>query len=148
MDIYNINYSLLANTLEIILDPLTLLINKCFERGTFPKCLKLSRVIPLHKKGDKNNVDNYRPISIVPLFGKLIERILKDRLTSFFEKNNVFCESQFGFRTGSSTTKAVLKVLESVVGGLERGEHSVLSLCDLSKAFDCELYVVPRGWRF
>lgn len=136
-DIYGINYRILKDSFENILKPFTVLINKCFHNGVFPESFKISKVIPLYKKGEKNSLDNYRPISIVPLFGKIIERIMKNRLVDFFEENNILCSSQYGFRKNRSTTKAVLRVLEGVVGSLERGEHAVLSLCDLSKAFDC-----------
>lgn len=81
--------------------------------------------------------DNYRPISIIPIFGKIIEIILKKRLYKYLESNSILCKCQFGFRIGCSTAGAVHKVVQDVVEGFEAGEHTAVALCDLTKAFDC-----------
>nr|CAI5820634.1 unnamed protein product [Callosobruchus analis] len=123
VETFEVNYKILANTIDLIIGPIT-------SRFSQP----VSKSVECYhwlKKGNQNNVDNYRPISIVPLFGKIIEKILKDRLVSYLKYNRLFNPNQFGFIVGRSTTKALLKVMEDVIEGLDAGSHSE------TKAFDC-----------
>ena len=78
--------------------PLTLIFNMSIKDGTVPDQLKIARVVPIHKKEDKNNFTNYRPISILPGFSKILERLVFNRYISFLNKHNIFFENQFGFR--------------------------------------------------
>lgn len=82
-------------------------------------------------------VDNYRPISIISIIAKIVEKILKTRLSNYFETNKLLTDAQYGFRAGRSTTHALMKIVSGIVDGLEEKNHTALSLCDLSKAFDC-----------
>lgn len=116
---------------------MTELLNLIFVSGEYPTSFKISKIIPLLKKGDSKMVDNYRPIAIISIFSKVTEKILKARLSKYFENNNFFTKSQFGYRVGSSTVSAALSVVEGIVKGLEQGHHTGITLCDLSKAFDC-----------
>ena len=72
----------------LFLTPLTILINLIFTTGTFPNVFKHSKVIPLYKKGDSSQLDNFHPISIILIFAKIIEIILKIRLAKYFATNN------------------------------------------------------------
>lgn len=137
VDIYNISSILLKRLIDILAEPLAHLFNVCILQGCFPEAFKLARVVPVHKKGDINCTDNYRPISVVPLFGKIFEIIIAKHLSRFFEMHNMLSNAQYGFRGGHSTVDAVSSVVGHIVGGLERGELVGLTLCDLSKAFDC-----------
>lgn len=137
IDVHELNSRILRETSDIILLPLTILINLIFSTGTFPDIFKYSKVIPIYKKGDSSCLNNYRPISIISIFAKIVEIILKQRLTNYFESNLFLTDSQFGFRKNRSTFQAVQSVVGSIVGGLERGEHTAITLCDLTKAFDC-----------
>lgn len=123
-----------------IAKPLSYLVNKMFETGRFPDKLKLSIVKPLHKKGSKDNPDNYRPIALLPAFSKIFERALYNRLTKFINKNNILNTNQFGFREGKSTTMAVFSTLDKVWDSLNKKKECIGLLLDMSKAFDC---VVP-----
>ena len=136
-DVYGINSKILKETVSLILTPLTNFFNECLGSGVFPDSLKFSKIIPIQKKGDAALLDNYRPISIIPIFGKVLEILIKSRLTKYFEKFRVINEAQFGFRSGKATTQALLRVMELVVDGLENSEINMVTLCDLSKAFDC-----------
>ena len=69
------------------------------ESGIFPDKLKIAKVIPVHKKGDARDVSNYRPISLLPVFSKLLEKLMYNRLPEFIERNEVLTEAQHGFRT-------------------------------------------------
>ncbi|XP_063909819.1 uncharacterized protein LOC135127305 [Zophobas morio] len=136
-DVYGINSKILKETVSLILTPLTNFFNECLGSGVFPDSLKFSKIIPIQKKGDAALLDNYRPIIIIPIFGKVLEILIKSRLTKYFEKFRVINEAQFGFRSGKATTQALLRVMELVVDGLENSEINMVTLCDLSKAFDC-----------
>ena len=77
------------------------------QLGVFPKLLKIGKVSPIHKKGDTQLFENYRPISVLPIFSKIFEKILYHRLYSFFTSNNVIHDKQFGFRKNHSTGHAI-----------------------------------------
>ncbi|KAG5891096.1 hypothetical protein JTB14_036987 [Gonioctena quinquepunctata] len=141
-DAYELNSKIIKSVADILADPLAILINNCFSSGTFPSTMKYSVVLPVLKKGSTDDINNFRPISIIPILGKIIEIILKQQLYNFLESNSLLCPGQFGFRKNRSTTQALLKVVSDIVEGLEKGKHSQLSLCDLSKAFDCVSHVI------
>lgn len=137
LDCYDLSSEIIKGIIEEIIEPLATLFNLCITTGCFPTCFKYAKVLPLWKKGDKSLVDNYRPISIIPVLGKIFEIILKNRLVQYFVNNNLFSKYQYGFRAGKSTTDALLKIVSCIVEGLERGDIVAITLCDLSKAFDC-----------
>jgi len=136
-DVYDMNSIILDHISAILIKPLTYIFNLCVSQGIFPNCFKLSRVVPIFKKGDVNCPSDYRPISIVPVFGKIFEVIIKNSLVQYFERNSLLDVAQYGFREGKSTVQAVVKIVQDIVEGLEAGEQVELVLCDLSKAFDC-----------
>lgn len=136
-DVYGVSCSMLKCVIESIADPLCVAINSCLRSGVFPDCLKIARTIPIFKKGDHKLLENYRPISIIPALAKLLETIMKEQLYSYFENNNLFLDRQHGFRRGRSTASAVLSLVEKITGAFEDRESVSITLCDLSKAFDC-----------
>ena len=79
--------------------PLANIYNASLESGTFPDKLKIAKVTPIHKKADLRDVSNYRPISVLPVFSKLLEKLMYNRLTAFIDRNEVLTEAQHGFRT-------------------------------------------------
>jgi hypothetical protein len=136
-DVYHINSKIIKTLVNVIYILLTKIFNKCIAENVFPNVLKISKVIPLFKKGDKDNMNNYRPISIVPTFSKVFEYLLKKQITKFFDNNNLFSKNQYGFRNNLSTTLAVNDLSEFVFSALENKEHVNATCFDLSKAFDC-----------
>jgi Notch-like protein len=88
--------------------PLTHIFNAIFNNGIFPDRLKFAIVKPLFKKGKTHNISNYRPISLLTSFSKIIERLVYARLITHIEANNLLVHTQYGFRTHSSTEKAAL----------------------------------------
>lgn len=125
--------NLTVNVLEILVS----LINDSFERGKFPECLKIAIIIPLHKGGEKSNACNYRPIALLPVLSKIIERLIKTRLMSFLIDNNILSQNQFGFLTNKCTTDAMFSVLHEVYQALNNNLVTATVFCDYAKAFDC-----------
>ena len=124
--------------LNPILSPiLAYLVNKSLSEGHYPRCFKIARVIPLHKGDRKDDVNNYRPISILPILGKIFERIVYNQLYYFLEKYNLLHCNQFGFRKNRSTIDAVMDQLDFVYNNLDQGNAVISIFMDFSKAFDC-----------
>ena len=107
-DCDGLNNFILKKIEYAIVPTLTFLVNKCFEKGTFPKCLKKAVVIPIHKRGNAYEAQNYRPISLLPTVGKILEKLLCDRMTAFLEKYDLLNKNQFGFRQKRGTTDALV----------------------------------------
>lgn len=137
IDYYGLNIFMIRASIESLVDPLTILFNKCIEDGNWPDLFKISKITPIHKKGDTECLDNFRPIAILPIINKIFEMLIRDKLVGYCEKYSIFSEAQFGFRKGRSTLRALLKVLETVIGGLDEGTNTDITVCDLTKAFDC-----------
>jgi len=92
--------------IELLKVPLTNIYNTSLESGIFPDKLKIAKVIPVHKKGDTRDICNYRPIALLPVFSKLLEKLMYNRLIAFIDGNGVLTEAQHGFRTKKSTETA------------------------------------------
>ena len=92
--------------------PLTYLINLAFETGVFPDILKTAKLIPIIKKGDQQDCNNYRPISLLSNIGKIIEKLIHKRLFKFLNSNNCLFNYQFGFRNHHSTNHALISITE------------------------------------
>ena len=77
---------------EALVKPLSLIYNNCIDTGVFPDIWKKSNIVPVYKRGDKQIIDNYRPISLLPICGKILEKILLNLIYEFLEENNLLCE--------------------------------------------------------
>lgn len=135
-DLDTISVKMLKFCNRILNYPLSLIINKSLSAGIFPDVFKDACVIPIYKKGDKTNVNNYRPISILPLFGKVLEKCVARRLVSFADHCSIICDNQFGFRKGLSTVDAIVDYSEYICRNLEEHKHVIGVFIDYSKAFD------------
>lgn len=98
--------------------------------------LKRSRVVPIHKAGDKTLKTNYRPISVLPAFSKIFERLVYNRLFNFLTLHNIIYENQFGFLPKKSTTHALISFVNEIINAFESNKFSCGIFLDLSKAFD------------
>ena len=130
----SIPIKIIQDYIEILYIPLTDCLNNSILDTTFPSALKLSRVSPIYKNGEKTCKTNYRPISVLPVFSKVYERILHDQLSSHFEK--IFSPKLCGFRKGHSTQHALLNMLNEWYQTLDNSGIVGTILMDLSKAFD------------
>ena len=116
--------------------PLTILFNFCEENGIFPDSLKISKVIPIYKSGPKENMSNYRPISLLPVLSKVFENLIYNRIFSFLKKHNILSSTQYGFRPNISPELAVLDVVSSCYHNISKNQFVGLIMLDLKKAFD------------
>lgn len=113
------------------------LINSSFVAGNFPYLLKISKVVPVYKKGCTKDMTNYRPISILSNVSKIYEKIVYNRLIEFLEVNNLINKVQHGFRPNKSVITAAVSLIESIIESVDRGDETIGIFMDLSKAFDC-----------
>ena len=104
--------------------------------GTFPDELKIARVIPLFKYGNRNLMSNYRPISILPTLSKIFEKLIHVRIYQFLDENQVLYNYQFGFRKAHSTVNEVQTAIHSVTKALDTSYQCMGIFIDFSKAFD------------
>ena len=131
-----IPFSYLKDALPVLIYYIFIIINTSIVTGIFPKSWKHPFVIPYYKNGDTDNVGNYRPISLLPILSKVLEKIVANQLMSFLEENKLLSESQHGFRKNLSTETALMKVNEAIYNNIDNQKISLLLLLDLSKAFD------------
>ena len=135
-DINSIPVQVLKSVNHQICDPISKMINASFSQAVFPNSLKLARVTPVFKKGDKKLRSNYRPISSLPTFSKIYERCITNRIISFFDKFSLFSDKQFGFLKKRSTKDAIFDFTETIYDALDSKKHNISILIDLKAAFD------------
>ena len=111
-------------------------INSSFECGIFPNELKLAKVIPIFKNGDKQDISNYRPISILSFFSKIFEKTMYNHLINFIDKNKILYKYQFGFRKLHSTNHAIISLVEKVNNAFDSGKILIGVFLDFKKTFD------------
>ena len=110
--------------------------NLSFSQGEFPSPLKIATVTPIFKAGDPELPTNYRPISILPVFTKVIEKIVCKRLNKYLHDKDILSKSQFGFRRGLSTEMPLVLTTNFIHNALDQGDHVLGIFLDLEKAFD------------
>ena len=110
--------------------------NKCIAMGYYPDGMKIGEVSPIHKKGDQNGENNYRPITVLTQFNQIFERLLSKRFLSFFEKFQIITKKQFGFLKKHCTEHAILDLKEYVMSKLNSKKFTAVLFLDLQKAFD------------
>jgi len=112
------------------------IINETVTNGVFPDALKIARVIPIFKKGDKTNLNNYRPISLLPVLSKVLEKVLNKQLTNKLDELHLIDDNQYGFRTGHGTEDAVVKFIDVIEKAKTEYRYVISIHVDVSKAFD------------
>lgn len=129
-----------AETIKIIQDhisqPLTYIFNLIFEQGEYPNLMKEAIIKPIFKKGDKTLMENYRPISLLSNFNKLLEKILKQRISGFLSNFQLISKKQFGFQEHKSTNDAIKSLTSKMYDAMDSSEPSLVIFLDLAKAFD------------
>lgn len=113
------------------------LYNSCFKLGYFPSSWKIGKVIAVAKPGkDKSLPSSYRPITLLPIIGKLFEKFILERLLEHDSENNILIPQQFGFRSKHSTTQQILRITETVSLRFNKDKSTAMTLLDIEKAFD------------
>lgn len=119
-----------------ICTPIMLIFNQTISTGMFPNALKIAKVSMLFKKGDAKLIENYRPISILPSFSKIFEKIMFQQMYNYFSSFKLFYNSQYGFRSLHSTELAAYELIERILKDLDNDKIPLNIYLDLSKAFD------------
>ena len=112
------------------------IINKSVTTGVFPNVLKMARVVPFYKGGSPTSCGNYRPISILNIFAKIVEKVVYKQLSNYFESKNILIDEQYGFRSNKSTTQALLSHITNIYDSLDNDDYIFSLYLDFSKAFD------------
>ena len=127
---------IIKTTGKEISKPLTHIFNLTFGSGIIPDKLKIALVTPIFKANENNKFENYRPISVLTCFSKLLERLMYKRLIKYVEKNKILSKHQYGFRKNRSTELAVIELVDKITKAIDKGEYTIGIFLDLSKAFD------------
>ena len=135
-DCDDIDMCTVKRVIKEIVQPLTYICNLSFSTGVFPDKMKIAKVIPLFKSGADDNFSNYRPVSLLPQLSKILEKLFNNRMEKFIEKYHLMHASQYGFRTNTSTSMAILEFLEEVTSSLDKKKTTIGVFIDLKKTFD------------
>ena len=122
--------------LNKLAEPITTLINRIITEGIIPKELKTALTTPVYKKGDADDPNNYRPISVLPIISKVMEKVLSEQLYTYLLSNGHISSSQHGFKPKHSTVTCLLELTEDIRQELDKGKATGILALDLSKAFD------------
>lgn len=122
--------------LPFVTPHLTYICNNCITKSYYPKAWKTANVIPIPKVKTPKELDDLRPISILPCISKVLEKALHKQMTEFIENNNLLYKFQSGFRKGHSTTSALLRIYHEIYEESDHGLASFVTLLDFRKAFD------------
>ncbi|XP_054282592.1 uncharacterized protein LOC128999877 [Macrosteles quadrilineatus] len=122
---------------ELLLPLLHVIQLSLTQGNNFPSNMKTTKIPPLHKKGTRLDIGNYRPISLISTFSKILEKIVLQRLLEHLFSNQLLTERQHGFVKGKSTTTALIDFVESVIDDIDSGNNVVGIFVDMIKAFDC-----------
>jgi hypothetical protein len=135
-DYDNIPESLVKQCIQLIKGPLTHIYNISLKSDVFPDEWKAAKVKPLNKKGDRYDIQNYRPIAIISVFAKLLERLMFNRFIPFLYDNKILTEAQKSFRKGKCIETVVQAFIEIIEEALDKGAHTIGTFIDLIKAYD------------
>lgn len=131
-----ISMKFIKDALYVIAFYLTCIINTSIVTGIFPTSWKHALVVPIPKTGDVNDPNNFRPISLLPIISKILEKVVTNQLMLFLESSQLLSNTQHGFRPRLSTETALTVVTNKIFSNMDSKKITMLTLCDLSKAFD------------
>lgn len=135
--IENINSKLILDAMKAIPHVFVRMLNMSLASGVFPDDWKTARICIIPKKGDLRNMNNLRPISLLSIMGKIIEKFVKKQLVEYFESNHLFFNYQFGFRANRSTQDAIFLLVDEILRARNDRLYTCTGYLDLSKAFNC-----------
>lgn len=132
----NIPTVLIQNNKKYLIHVIKEIINKSLKTGVVPDNLKISKITPIHKAGNKNNPENYRPISILPNLDKIISKIVNNQLMEYLQDNKLINDYQYGFRLKSNTQSAIFDIVSTLQNHRDQHRSAAIIFIDLQKAFD------------
>ena len=132
----SIGPKLLKRVVNELVDPLQFIYNLSFSTASVPSKLKISKVIPVYKKGVAEDPCNYRPISLLSIFEKILEKLMYNRMYDFLNKHEILYKYQFGFRKNHSTVLALVEMIDNLYNNIDNNNVTVGVYLDLQKAFD------------
>ena len=121
---------------DAVIEPLFKIFKNCLKRGIFPDDWKKGKIVPIFKKGDKQNIKNYRPVSLLPICSKIFERIIYDNMLKYFLDDNLISPKQSGFRPGDFCVNQLLSITHDIFTSFDNGLEVRGVFLDISKAFD------------
>ena len=131
-----VSFNVIKKCFGELCEPLKYLFNLSIVKGIFPDDLKIAKVTPIYKADNSSNISNYRPISVLPCFSKMLERIMYNRLQKYLKDQNILYDKQFGFRTGHSAEHAIAQLVDQIYEAFEKNEYTLGVFIDFSNAFD------------
>ena len=131
-----IHSRLLRESADVLAKPLSMIYNSSIRSEQLPEQWKDAHISAIFKKGDRKQPNNYRPISLTSIVGKVLESIIRDKIINHMEANNLFSNKQYGFITGRSTTLQLLKVLDDWTEIMDNNGQVDIIYMDFMKAFD------------
>ena len=134
----HISVTFIKAVVDDVSSPLTNIINNCIVKSLYPS--KINRVCPIPKTNNPTSLDDYRPISVLPILSKVFERVILRQLCNHIEQNHIYNTTQSGFRRGHSCETILLKLRDDIYQAMDNGEVTVAVAADYSKAFDIVNY--------
>ena len=122
-----VRFNLIKKCFGELCEPLKYLFNLSIVKGIFPDDLKIVKVTPKYKADSSSNISNYRPISVLPCFSKMIELIMYNRLQKYLKDQNILYDKQFGFQTDHSTEHAIAQLVDQIYKVLRK--TNILLVC-------------------
>jgi len=140
-DMSGISNNLVKYVISTIAAPLSHIFSNSVTTGLVPSQFKEAKVIPIYKlktvnAEERQNISNYRPISLLSIFSKILEKVVANSLTTYLIDNNILYDNQFGYQKGKSTSLPMLKLVDFVSKAMNEGDIAIGIFCDLRKAFD------------
>jgi len=145
LDLNNLSMSFVKNIINCIEKPLLHIFSKSIKQGIMPSDFKIAKVVPVFKSDSTTDVNNYRPISLISNFAKILEKIVHNRLLNFLSDRNIITPTQFGFRKHHSTIHPMTVLMNRAAQALNTKKHMAIIFCDLRKAFDtCNVNILLK----
>lgn len=141
----DISTKIIKHVADLISKHLSHIMNLCISHGVFPDRLKVSIVKPILKKGNKQQMQNYRPIALLPIFSKIFEKYIYNELYTYLEKQNILCNEQKGFRKNTTINMAIYDFLNRIMTNIDNKTPVCAVYCDMTQAFDCVDHTILRN---
>ena len=132
----DINFNVINHSFQYISKPLMHIFQLSLSQGIFPDSLKIAKISPIFKTGETTNLSNYRPISVLPCFSKILEKIMYNKLYKYFTERNILYSKQFGFQRNNSTEHAIIQLYDEICESFEQNKYTLGVFIDFSKVFD------------